>query len=560
MVNHRYFNILILPIILFIMCYLAFGYYFETNDDFVISALLKGDLQPQGGYYELSNLFLFKIAFIYHILYVYIPKLPWYGITLLILNLAACINIFYITDKLISKYFHKYFNTIIFICVFIIIFFENVIEINYTRTSIILGGSSLLLIFFNLSSEGNLKINKYIIIQFALFIFALLIRPMGGLLSSLILIPVIIFFIIKSNNSRKLFYYLASIYFIILILYSYTQYFKPADEKHYLDNLLKVANFMDWGIDKEVKNNNVQDSIKKQAAKNLFISDKQIINSEFLDKISSSNYFSYDKINISRIKSAVISTFQLSEKNYPGICLFYLITLGLLFYTNFKINKSSFWFVLIIQFIFFILFISISVFMKLPDRIFYPLSTIIITCNFILLSYSNLNFIKNKKIFISILILAVSVIFSFISMEKRYSALNNLNIENKECFSTLEREYKNTIFLITQPSYILFDGNGSLENLHLENNKTFPLIGWNTILPSYALEIKEMCKSSNINDFFNFLKNNNDFILISNTKFNLFLEIYFKTFYNNEIKFTQEPESPEILKKRDLYLYKIATY
>jgi hypothetical protein len=560
MLNFRYFNIILLPAILFLASYLLFGFYFETNDDLVMSLLLRGDLQPQGGFAELSKLFLFKIALIYHFLYQIIPSLPWYGLSLLFFNFIACINIFYITDKLLTKYFNKYFITIILTCFYFIIFIENNIEINYSRTSIMLAGSSLMLIFLNLTKDIDVKLNKFVIVQFILLIISLLIRPMGGFLSSLIVSPAIIFFAINSNKTRKLFYYLVSVYIIILMLYSYTQFIKPVEEKTYLDNLLKVANFMDFGIDNTEDKINLQDSIKRQAVKNLFISDTKIINTEFLDKISSSNLFSINKIIPVRIKSAVIYSALTAFKYYPGVTLFYLFTFVIIIYVNYKKIKYDFIFVLFIQFIFIMAVLSISVLMKLPDRVFFPLAGLMITCNIFLLNFSDFSFSKNKIKTYSAVFLVLSAVISYPAMNSRYSQLCNLNHKNKECFSLLDKNYGGTTFLITQPSYTLFDGSSSLENFSMQNNKTFPLIGWNTILPSYVLDLKKICSSADINDFFNYLKNNNSYVLISNDKFNMFLINYFKIFYNNDLKFIQIDEPSEILKKRDLYLYKIESY
>lgn len=556
-ISYRYFNIILLPILLFIITYLVFGFYFETNDDFVISLLLKGDLQPQGGIYDLSNFFLVKLVYIYDILYSYYPSLPWYGFSLAVFNLAAAINIFYITDNLLSRYFKKYFITFILICLYFIFVLENNIEINYTRTSFILMGSSLLSIFFMLSKDKTQKVNKYVIINFILLIIALLIRPMAGILSAFILLPVIIFVIIVSGKIKIPLYWIASIYLILLMLYSYTQYIRPAEDKIVIENLLKIANYMDWDFETENNSADLQDSVKKEASKRLFISDPQTINTEFLDKISSPHFFTLNKITIPRIKTAVIYTAYSGYKSYAGMSLMYGIILFILFYTNYKRNRYGLLILMFIQAFFILSIISISVFMKLPDRIAYPLYGIIITSNLILMTYADLNLYKNKLKLYAVIALVLTLAVSFPSMYSRYSNLHKLNTGNSEVFSALDRKYSNTTFLLTQRSFKLLDGQNALTNFDLKNNKIFPVIGWNTILPSYKNAIQRMCGSASMNDFINFLKNRADYVFISNKEFNLFLEKYFRIFYNNEIIFIQKPETPEIFKKHDLYLYSI---
>jgi hypothetical protein len=158
-------------------------------------------------------------------------------------------------------------------------------------------------------------------------------------------------------------------------------------------------------------------------------------------------------------------------------------------------------------------------------------------------------------------LLSVFLILSFslavYCFSGNYRGVRNQSGENYETFLTLEKQYTNTTFLITLQSSFILGSLEPLKSLPLGSNKLLPINGYTTIMPSYYKELESICGSTNINDFFNYIKGRHDYLLISDDKFNEFLSRYFHSLYKNEISFVLETSTPDILKRRKLFLYRI---
>lgn len=552
--NYKYFNIFLLPILLTLFTFLLYGVYFETNDDTIISLILKGDIQPHGGYYELSYFFYRYMVYFYSALYTAFPAVGWYGISLFLFNLIAVINLFYVLHVFLSGYFNRYIESAILVLIFFILIFENIAVINFTRTSIILSGSSLLAMSVYLTNKqhpGKIMVSLFCI----MFGISMLIRPMAGLLTFFMLLPFIIYIGIKSKNTIFTFYFCGALLIFTLLLYSSTQFFRPAEEREIIEYGSKVANVVDFDYDIPVSLTTQRDSLKREAIKYFFVSDKQTISGGFLDTISSSHYISFSKFTFPRTRAAFIYTFLFLISDYPGCSLLYILVLIVILISLFKKNKFDFVFIFIIQIIFFLFLVLISILMKLPDRLLFPLYGIFIISNLFFLRYTDIKFILRNFALYSVAFIILSFGLSVRSISPRIGYIKNQNEENSKNFSILGAQFNNSTFIFTHPSSGMFTGIDALENLSLNNNKIFLLIGWTTILPSHRNELREICNSAELNDFINFIKNNSSFIIISDEKFNKFLSLYFRVIHNNELNFERLSSSPEVLKKRNLFLY-----
>jgi hypothetical protein len=147
----RFFNIYLLPAILFVTSYVAFGFYYGDNDDPAIEALIRGLFfsHPVTEFYAFHRI----TAIVYARLYQLFPNIPWYGIFMYVLLLLAVTNYFVLIHRHVEKFITNYALLIPLLIIFYLVFFlDGVIFIFFTKVAILLAASSILLIIDDIES------------------------------------------------------------------------------------------------------------------------------------------------------------------------------------------------------------------------------------------------------------------------------------------------------------------------------------------------------------------------------------------------------------------------
>lgn len=552
------YNVITLPLFLSVFILIFLGSYFESNDDLVMSMLLSGALQSNGGAYDLSYFFYRYLVYAFEFLYSIVPVLPWYGISLLLFNIAATANIFYILVIALSRYFRKSIVTFLLFLFFFTVIAENVIEINFTRISILLGGSSTIVLFILLNGRKGLAEWLWIIACSLFVICSVLIRPMAGLLVSSLLLPFILYSGYKLKSLKYSVYFTIIMGFVVTLLFISTQKFRPQDELIIRDYASKVINIIDFNYESPHSVLDYRDSLKKESIQNFFVSDREVLTDDYLERISSDNYLAYDKITLSRFKDSIRHTFYYLFKEYPGMTLLYIsVFLAILIRSAKDPFKVILIFVLL-QVFYFSSIVLIHTIMKLPERLFVPLYGILVVCLFFAIFVMPHEDRLKRKIFNALpYLFIISLVVSLFTVYNNYKEINEENRLNTAVFNDIRESYVNKSLVLTTPSSILLGGLSPLKGLQIGNNRIFPFIGWTTFMPSYYRELKMLCGSEEINDFMSFVKGNPEYIFISNEYFNDFVSRYFLEFYENEIVFQEDPRTPQSLKNRDLKIYNV---
>jgi hypothetical protein len=174
----------VLPILLFLVSALVLGCYFETNDDYYIVFLLRG----VGLIHPVTDLHLYLhgiaagLAHLYQVL----PDLPWYGILLYGLLLAAIILLFGVLDRATSTW-PVWLRVALLVLFFVAGCLENVLRMNFTRVPILLAGATIL---FGLQ---RLQYHKgrdwWWLAGGILLLLAWAIRPSGAFLGLIVVAP-----------------------------------------------------------------------------------------------------------------------------------------------------------------------------------------------------------------------------------------------------------------------------------------------------------------------------------------------------------------------------------
>jgi hypothetical protein len=547
----------VLPVLLIILAYVIFGFYYEGNDEYAITLLLKGDWQSQGGAFEIIHIHKI-ICYLCSSLYKTMPSMPWYGIFLCLFNLIASINIFIIFHQVLSKFFNQYIETLLLVVLYVIVILQHIILINFTRTAIILSGSSLILIFQLFYSNKDYR-HKWLLITSLMFMYTLgfMTRPAAAILSPLLIFPFALLtgLVLKKLKSSIYLVLILSL-FVIILQFSHTLLMSPgvrdSDKFH-----AYWSNIAEFDKQKKMLYKNEQDSIKITALNFRFASDREMMNTNFLDTYSTSNIFYYDKIKSKGIKASIIDLFIFFINPYCGLTLLNLFIFGILLISYFKKGKYYLFYYLIPITLYFFLLLSIYIFMKMPDRLFSPLFTIYTICNLLLLQISELNFNFKKILPVFSVLIIISLGYALNLNIRDNIQSKTLNDENMQILETLGNKFSDKTFLITRSSLNIFASIKVLDNINLEsNNRIMPIAGWTTIFPSYIRELESICKSKTIYDFFNFIREHpQNFLIISNEGTNGFFVSYFKILYNLDLKFRMINNVPDVMQKRGYYLY-----
>jgi hypothetical protein len=389
-------------------------------------------------------------------------------------------------------------------------------------------------------------------------------RPEAGILTTLLIFPFAFFIALKLKNLKSTIY--AIIIFSLLVLFlQYTFIYlippkKLAGESYDLipeKYELYMLNLNEFEFTKNIKIANNKDSLKIEALKFRFSSDKKMLTNDFLEKYSTSNIFSFSKLTLHRFKVVLYDILNYVINLYIGITVINLFLFIVMIFGSYENRKFIIIIYLVPQVLFFLLLFSIDVFMKMPERIFVPLYTVFTVCNLWQMQRLKINpkFNKFSNIFLILIIISFSASSYYVIL--KHNSIKAQNKENIQIFDYLGNKFNNTTFLITLNSYSLLEHLDPLKNLDVNNNKLLPIVGWTINLPSYYKELKSISSSSDIYGFLNYICNNRNYIIISDEKFIEFLTSYFKILYNNEFKFVSEFEIPDIIKERDLNLYTI---
>jgi hypothetical protein len=573
----RFFNIYVLPAILFGTSYVVFGFYYGDNDDPLIEALIRGLFfsHPVTEFFWCHRI----TAILYARLYQLFPNIPWYGIFMQALLFLAITNYFVLIHRHVEKFITNYaLLTPLLIIFYLVFFLDSVIFIFFTKVAILLAASSILLII-----DGTLKgedVQRPLYWHFGwyffLFIFGFLTRPQAGVLCIILLVP---FAILYNPGKRVLLravcVFVALISIVgLLKIYDYITWTEGSG--YYLSVSPYIHNIYDFRY--EGKNlDGPQDAMKYRAITSLALADRENINVGFLSRISTDQL-----IDIGRLKpielARAVRTIGDNIGPYHLWTVLAIITAALV---ALIVNRHELPFILSANFLTFSFFywsvvISIAAFWKMPDRVLSPLvityvtscvlfiSTFLTDPNVSKASKASRRFLASNKVVTSvwILTLLVLVFAGYGKLRGWLAPATKRAAHNVTQSSTLRtiinRELAGKIVVFTSHGSWFFLANQSLLSVgQLSANNRYMLFDglWAAWLPEYPQHLKEITGSDRLFDVFDFLlKNREKVIFVSTPTTNAFIREYFASVYNKE--FTFEEFKPRIATDLGLYTIK----
>ncbi|MGV3642006.1 MAG: hypothetical protein ACO1NZ_15895, partial [Adhaeribacter sp.] len=174
-----------LPLLLFGLTCGLIGCYYETNDDQIITLMLRGlSIQP-----ALTDLSIYFYGFSQLLAWAYalLPGLPWYGLLLyggLLAATGLAFRLLLDAFPQLQPWQRWGLLTAFYVCCWL----EHVMWFNYLRVPLLLAGTSFLYFVGSQRRGGGFRWGPALL-SGALFLAALCIRPSAALLGLLVVAP-----------------------------------------------------------------------------------------------------------------------------------------------------------------------------------------------------------------------------------------------------------------------------------------------------------------------------------------------------------------------------------
>ncbi|AYA36589.1 hypothetical protein D3Y59_05670 [Hymenobacter oligotrophus] len=174
-----------LPLGLLLLVALGPGCYYETNDDFVITLLLRGRTAAA----PVANLHLYfhGWAWLLAALYQHWPAVPWYGLLLYALLYLSLVLLTAVLEALLRPHLGGRARTATLAGFLLLAGLEHAMWFNYVRVPLLLAGGAVL--FAAQRVGGSRRSGGVLLLGAALFALAWAIRPSAAVLGLVVVAP-----------------------------------------------------------------------------------------------------------------------------------------------------------------------------------------------------------------------------------------------------------------------------------------------------------------------------------------------------------------------------------
>jgi hypothetical protein len=175
------FRVILLPLLLLLAAIAGLGAYYETNDDLIITQLLRGETAAA----RVTDLHLYfhGLAPVLAALYTRFPAVPWFGLWLYSLLYASLVLVFAVLNRMLKPWLTPTQLTIALALIFGLVLIENGLWFNYMRVPLLLAGAG------GLFAAQRTKQSWGVVLGLVAFSIAWLIRPSAAVLGLIVAVP-----------------------------------------------------------------------------------------------------------------------------------------------------------------------------------------------------------------------------------------------------------------------------------------------------------------------------------------------------------------------------------
>lgn len=550
LINNEFVFSILLTVSLFLATHIVFGFHFGWLDDVLQSNYMRGIAigEPQDKFFT-AHILLSKL---YHVLYIKFPAVAWYGVFLFSYSFLATFFLFYF----LANRFHELFRSrkkiflALCLCIYGGVWMEHVMLLNYTRLSILLAGTALLLIDHVVTSSRSMgkKVVWLSVLSICLLV-GLLTRPEIILVLAL---PFLFYVLRHYNNPRVLAgiaVVIATIALVFVVIYKkeVTQDIRSKNDT--ISHILNITDARNTGL--KSFGRLIGEDIGYKAVYFYYFPDDSLVESNSLSTWGPSGIFTKENVpNIfPRIKyelkraATVYSDLYARPLNwlFPFLAILLInlvILLRAVVYSNDKIRLI---FPALVLTSYIALTCMILALVKLEGRVAMP-SLAIISLLTIASTVQTLHSITLRK---WIVMLAVLVTFTFYQLAAYYSIA-----EDRKKEEVLKVQFIQEINTTFKGKILLFDiwtmsllHQSPFQNISLRtdnvytNHKEY----WSGFLPSHVEHLVQLCGDTDFPAFYSCLFEKGEevvFVFTKGNRIGLIEEYAWKT-HNIEVEFSE---------------------
>ncbi|MFN8284396.1 MAG: hypothetical protein U0U67_14340 [Chitinophagales bacterium] len=521
------------------------GIYYEDMTDVMMSVLSRG-------FYTSEPVSIFNnygAHFILGQLYASLEKLfpiGWYGILNLFFTYLAVINILYCV--FLSTTGKDKYIRYLFIAAILIFLVNDILFIQYTKTSIYLIFTSVWIISYNLRNKIKTAQSKLLIgYNIILFVIGLLLRQFSILLVVFIYFPILLIqFIQNDERSFKKLAITAISFFAVsaLIIYTSALPYNSTDKQYAAFANYKISIWDNAQPANTLHFQNSKDSMYFKCLSSFYIPEKAVCDPNYLNKIgvlkahSLLNWAetSFKQLN-SKISASLARWQEITSDKIVNRFTVILLILPFIFIRSRKNIMQATLYLLWISFC----LIAISIIVKMESRVLFPSVLILLV-----LIIDKIDKTENQQITTKYFMYIFSLVFiyhAFLYVQSKYFIASK-RLQGQQEINKLINDFKNyeptKIYLL---DWITIN---MLENEVIHSNTNAQKLNWYSVDAAYLVFYDEYYKkrtqitgTATLKDFLKYLQLHKDnfVFLYSENRTNLFAE-YSKTIYNIDLKFS----------------------
>ena len=545
----------------------GYSYYEDPNEDGYCAIIMRGDFTGGPEVLPNSSGFWTGLTYVVKGLFTLKPEFDWYGIfvgagyALLIFQIAQIVPLLYSGLKKLTG---KWITAIIF-CSCAAFLSENLFLWQFMRLSMLLSCISMFSIWLSLKDEESSVTHKRTgyLFNVLCFTYAACLRPEPAVLNLAIWMPLALLDYINGASFKKYAAFILPVLIIGVVFFTVNHPVNEADS-NYLAFRKYQFSFFDYKQPvSSLKINTPQDSMIYMAATTAFLSDSAKLNPAYfkrigimpMDKTPSSipYYFKNLASAPGKINRAIEKILAAS----PGLTVFYFFCMLCGFLLVYNLAREKVLWYLLAQLWPILLFLGITSFMKMENRVLVPMMWCFLIQNLIWCSSLAGNkgiSLKSVRVFtvISLLVILPAVKLDATKIYLRWHSKQHEEAEADKLVQKINAQPEN-ILVINDNACSKFDIRPFKRRYSFIDKKVVCLnyfqLFW---LARYGPYMQSVCGRSDLVGIVeNLERRKKDVIFVSKVNRMEFIENYFQVLYNMNLPYdlvdttaTQIPDAP----------------
>lgn len=508
--------VLVLPLLLFGLTYGLTGFYYETNDDQIITLLLRGvTIRP-----ALADLSIYFFGFSHLLawLYALLPAWPWYGLLLygwlLVATGLSCWLLLQTMPRL--KPGQRWGLLAAF---YVFCWLEHVMWFNYMRVPLLLAGTSFLFLLRSQEAPAPLRWWPWLL-SGLLFLAALCIRPSAAVLGLLVVAPACLLTAVSVARRGRFwvpagfFGALAVAFFLWLQLHQ-----RPAARQYQQLDLWKSA-ILDYGIYQPRLPLGV-DSLAFAAIGHWFLADQQVLHADFYRQHGSINLLYISQVAPGKLAALLLALLRDQ---------FFLLWLNaLLLVWLWVANRRRRRALLGYQVYFWTLLLLLGLVLKLPPRVLSPCLSLYTLVHLLLLAGAGgFPFPRWRRL--AALLTGIAGL-AYLGKTGHRVDFQRQRQQAQEQFIAAVARYSAGQVLVSSALPDYFRSLSPFRNYNFGATVVFPLTGWSTLDPGFRAYYRHQTGGASFMDAVIALSRQPNTVWLLDPEFALFLRKYTQVFH-----------------------------